>query len=88
MDSKDTDNETPKLKSSAERVRKHRKRQRQLELQVAYGIAKIVTGKGAGDQANAVAAHLEKIAAESSLPNDIRETLDEAIDKLRSRRRY
>lgn len=75
-------------KTSAERVRKHRKRRQQLDLQVAYGIAKLVTGQGAGDQANAILMLLEKAAGGRSVPDDVRSVLDEAIDKLKSRSRY
>jgi hypothetical protein len=75
-------------KSGAERVRKHRKRRQQLDMQVAYGIAKLVTGQGAGDQAKAILLLLEKAASGRTVPDDMRSVLDEAIDKLKSRSRY
>ena len=62
MDSEVADNtpQTAPPKSGAERVRKHRKRRQQLDMQVAYGVAKLVTGQGAGDQAKAILVLLEK----------------------------
>jgi len=88
MDSESEEIRKAARKSSAERVRKHRRRQRKLELQVAVGIAKIVTGKGAGDQRKALLAVLEKAAKDSDLPNDQLSVLDEAIDKLKARSVY
>lgn len=90
MDSKAADNtpQTASPKSGAERVRKHRKRRQQLDMQVAYGVAKLVTGQGAGDQAKAILVLLEKAAGGRSVPDDVRSVLDEAIDKLKSRSRY
>lgn len=90
MDSNAADNtpQTAPPKSGAERVRKHRKRRRQLEMQVAYGVAKLVTGQGAGDQAKAILVLLEKAAGGRSVPDDVRCVLDDAIDKLKSRSRY
>lgn len=88
MDSVDDDTGKPKRKSSAERVRKHRKRQQKLDLQVAVGIAKIVTGKGAGDQRKALLSVIEKAARGSDLPDDVVSMFDEAIDKLKSRSIY
>ncbi|NTF17919.1 hypothetical protein G6L37_05850 [Agrobacterium rubi] len=86
MDSNDADPTLiPLRKSSAERVRKHRKRQQKLETQVAFGVAKIVTGKSAGDQGKALLALLEKAARTRDLPEDVQHVIDEAIDKLRSR---
>ncbi len=80
--------QTPPAKTGAERVRKYRKRRQQLDLQVAYGIAKLVTGQGAGDQANAILMLLEKAAGGRKVPEDMRSVMDEAIDKLKSRSRY
>ena len=65
MDSESEEIRKPARKSSAERVRKHRRRQRKLELQVAVGIAKIVTGKGAGDQRKALLAVLDVLDRQS-----------------------
>lgn len=72
----------------AERVRKHRKRKQQLELQIAFGIAKAVIGRGVGEQRKALLSVLEKAAKGRSVPDDILSALDEAIDKLKSRRMY
>lgn len=66
-------------------MRKHRHRKQQLDLQIAYGIAKLVNGRGAGDQKKALIALLEKVAADTSVPDDMLSAIDEAIDKLKVR---
>lgn len=71
--------------TGAERVAKHRRRKQQMDLQVAFGIAKLVNGKGVGDQKRALVALLEKVATDTDVPDDILSTLDEAIDKLKTR---
>jgi hypothetical protein len=78
----------PTPKSGAERVRKHRKRKQQLELQIAFGIAKAVIGRGVGEQRKALLALLEKAARSGSVPDDVLSAIDEAIDKLKSRQMY
>ncbi len=90
MDSNAADKapQTASRKTGAERVRKHRMRRQQLDLQVAYGVAKLVTGQGAGDQARAILMLLEKAAGGRTVPDDMRSVIDEAIDKLKSRSRY
>jgi hypothetical protein len=90
MDSDSADKEplVPAPKTGAERVRKYRKRRQQLDVQVAYGIAKLVTGRGVGEQKGALLSALERVAATKGLPDDIVSTLDEAIDKLKSRSLY
>lgn len=90
MDStdKDTAAEKPTRKSSAERVRKHRQRRQKLDVQIAVGIAKLVIGRGAGDQSKALLTVLEKAARSRDVPDDHLTSLYEAIDKLKSRRFY
>ena len=79
---------TRPAKTGAERVRKHRVRQRMLAQQAAFGIAKLVLGKGAGEQRRAVALFLEKAADDADLPEDIQAALDEAIHRLKARSAY
>lgn len=78
----------PAPKTGAERVRKHRKRKQQLEMQIAYGIAKVVTGRGAGEQRKALLSLLERAAKGGAVPDDVLSVIDEAIDKLKSRQMY
>lgn len=85
MQAEHSQEDKPLPKSGAERIAKHRRRKQQLDLQIAYGVAKLVNGRGVGDQKKALIALLEKVAADTSVPDDILSTLDEAIDKLNAR---
>ena len=89
MDSDDTQTtETaaaPARSAGAERVRRHRRRRQKIEQQIAFGIAKIVTGRGAGEQRKALLGVLEKASRDKNLPHDIMTVIDEAIDKLSAR---
>lgn len=75
-------------KTGAERVRKHRRRQRMLMQQTAFGVAKLVLGRGAGEQKRAVAAFLEKAAEDPDLPEDIVAAIEDALHKLKQRSAY
>lgn len=74
-------------KTGAERVAKHRRRKKQTETLVVQGLAKLVLGRDLGDERMALLALLEKAAKDTSLPSDVLDVLDLAVDRLKSRPR-
>jgi hypothetical protein len=72
-------------KSGAERVAKHRRRKKQAELQIIHGLAKLVLGRELGDQRRAMLSLLEKAARDTSIPSDVLDVLDLAVDRLKAR---
>ncbi|WP_327211395.1 hypothetical protein [Rhizobium leguminosarum] len=74
-------------KSGAERVAKHRRRKKQTELQIIHGLAKLVLGRDLGDQRLAMLSLLEKAARDTTIPPDVLDVLDLAVDKLKARPR-
>lgn len=74
-------------KSGAERVAKHRRRKKQTELQIVHGLAKLVLGRDLGDQRLAMLAMLEKASKDTSMPSDILDAVDLAVDRLKARPR-
>lgn len=74
-------------KTGAERVAKHRRRKKQTEQQVVKGLAKLVLGRELGDERLALLSVLEKAAKDTSLPSDLLDVLDLAVDRLKARPR-
>jgi hypothetical protein len=74
-------------KTGAERVRLHRERRRNRDLQLAVGVAKLVLGQGVGEQRKVLIDVLQKTANSPDIADDYRRIIDRAVDSLTSSRR-
>lgn len=70
-------------KSAAARVKSHRDRKKGNDVQLAVGIAKLVTGQGAGEQRRVLMAFLEKTAGQE-MPGDYSVLIERAVKSLSS----
>lgn len=68
--------------STKDRVRKHRALQKERDLQIAVGAARLVQGQDPGDARKALAAFLQKVASSEGIPEDYEELLESSADKL------
>jgi len=71
----------------AERTRKHRAMAKERDLQAALAISRIVLGRDAQDSARALASWLDRIASREDAPEAYVDEIQEAIERLRRRRR-
>lgn len=75
--------------SGSERVAKHRKKKREIELQIAVAAARLAVGRDAGDQRLALRDFLQQFTKQDDLPEDYIQLFDAAVDILsRKRSRY
>ena len=80
-------NEKPSPKTQSERSRKFRERKRERDGSLAVTIARIVTGRDAGDGARTLAEWLREASGQAGLDDERSDLVDEAARLLERRRR-
>lgn len=73
--------------SVADRTRKHRKASRNVEMLAAVAAARLIAGQNVGDAGRSLSKWLHKIAARKDIPDDYRDQIMEAAERLIRRSR-
>lgn len=80
------DNEQKAPDSLAVRSQRHRQRKKNMEVQLAVGIAKLVSGRDLGDHRLVLKEYLSRFSSTDELPDDQLRIVDQALDRLNQSR--